>query len=99
MKKLIWLLHLLPAIAFTGTQKVVSYFPLDGAEVPAGVKAAVHGQPWLGQERGPVEGLWLFAQEKSGALWLGGDQGAARFDRHASFRWDRWQYFHGRRWL
>src|SRR5205807_3355668 len=23
----------------------------------------------------------------------------ARFDPHAGFRWDRWQYFYGRRWL
>ncbi len=99
MKKLVWLLPLLPAIALAGTQKVVTCFPLDAAEVPAKVKSAVDGRPWLGQERGPVEGLKLFAQEKSGALWLGGEQGAARFDRHASFPWDRWQYFHGRRWL
>src|SRR5207248_1364691 len=34
-----------------------------------------------------------------GAVWLGGDQGAARFDSKAQSRWDRWQYFHGRRWL
>src|SRR5262249_33615202 len=28
-----------------------------------------------------------------------GDEGAARFDPHAKSRWDRWQYFQGRRWL
>src|SRR5437667_5797947 len=98
-KTLVWILPFLPGIAFGATQKVVTHFSLDAAEIPARVQAVVDGKPWLGKERGPVEGLRLFAQEKSGALWLGGDQGAARFDRHAADRWDRWQYFHGRRWL
>jgi hypothetical protein len=81
------------------TQKFASHFPLDAPEVPAGVRAAAEGAPWQGPERGPVEGLKLYAREKSGAVWLGGNQGAARFDPRAEFRWDRWQYFYGRRWL
>jgi len=54
---------------------------------------------WLSKERGPVEGLILFAEEKSGVAWLGSDQGAARFDKKADERWGRWQYFAGPRWL
>src|SRR5437867_1874994 len=99
LSRLVCILQLLPAMALGGAQKVVTHFALDAAEVPARVKSIVDGEPWLGKERGPVEGLMLFAQEKSGAVWLGGDQGAARFDRQATPRWDRWQYFHSRRWL
>ena len=87
MKPLIGILQLLPLIAFAGTQKVASHFPLDAPEAPARVKSVGDGKPWLDKERGPVDGLRLFAREKSGALWLGGDQGAARFDRHATARW------------
>ena len=99
MKRLFCLVPLFPAMAFAGMQKWVTLLPLDAAGIPAGVKPLVEGKPWLGKERGPVEGLMLFAQEKSGAVWLGGDQGAARFDRKAAQRWERWQYFYGRRWL
>ncbi len=81
------------------TQKFAAQFSLEATNVPAEARAIRDGRPWLGKERGPVEGLMVFAQEKSGAVWLGGDQGAARFDRKASHPWDRWQYFHGRRWL
>jgi hypothetical protein len=90
---------LLPTLASAQTQKFATHFPLDATNVPAVVRAAADGKPWLGKERGPVEGLMIFAEEKSGAVWLGGDQGAARFDAKASHPWDRWQYFHGRRWL
>jgi hypothetical protein len=54
---------------------------------------------WQGKEQGPVPGLKIFAREKSGALWLGSNQGAAYFDPKATHRWDRWQYFFGPRWL
>ena len=94
-----WILLLLPLLASAQTQKFASHFPFEATNVPAAVKAIADGKPWLGRERGPVEGMMWFAQEKSGAVWLGGDQGAARFDRKASHPWDRWQYFHGRRWL
>lgn len=92
-------LCLLPLLAFGNSQKFTTHFALDASGVPAAVRAIADGKPWLSKERGPVEGLMVFAQEKSGAVWLGGDQGAARFDRKADHRWDRWQYFHGRRWL
>lgn len=94
-----WLFVFLPLLATGQTQKFATQFPLDSKEVPAAVKMLVDGKPWLGRERGPVEGLMVFAQERSGAVWLGGDLGAARFDRKADHRWERWQYFHGRRWL
>jgi len=81
------------------TQKFACPFAVGAPEVPAGVRAEAAGKPWPNPERGPVEGLSVFAREKSGALWLGGDEGAARFDPRAIFHWDRWHYFCGRRWL
>ncbi len=80
-------------------QKVVTHYALqDSAAAAAFGKAAVP-QPWTGQEKGPVQGMQLFAREKAGACWLGSDQGAARFDPAEEHPWQRWQYFHGRRWL
>ena len=99
LKRLWWAIALWPLLASAQTQKFASHFPFDATNVPASVKTIADGKPWLSKERGPVDGLMVFAQEKSGAVWLGGDQGAARFDRKASHPWDRWQYFHGRRWL
>ncbi len=90
---------MVPAFALANTQKFATQFPLDAAEAPSEVKTLREGRPWLGKERGPVEGLMVFAQEKSGVVWLGGDQGAARFDPKAKHPWDRWQYFFGQRWL
>jgi hypothetical protein len=96
---LVWGLALLPLLAGAATQPFVTHYAFDAPEVPSTVKAIVDGKPWLDRERGPVEGLMIFAKEKSGALWLGNDQGAARFSRKASYPWDRWRYFYGRRWL
>ncbi len=68
--------------------------------VPATLKTApTNATAWTGNEPGPVTGLRVMAREKNGAVWLGGTNGAARFDPGARHRWDRWQYFHGRRWL
>ncbi|PYJ01484.1 MAG: hypothetical protein DME25_18020 [Verrucomicrobia bacterium] len=75
MKRLFCIAPLFPAMAFAGMQKCVTLLPLDAAAIPAAVKPLVEGKPWLGKERGPVEGLMLFAQEKSGAVWLGGESG------------------------
>jgi hypothetical protein len=80
-------------------QKLAQHFALDAPEVPAAVKADASAGPWTGSEPGPVPGLKVFARETSGAVWLGSEQGAARFDRRARHRWDRWQYVGGRRWL
>src|SRR2546427_12842478 len=96
-------LFLTSALATTGalaqTQKIAGQFALDVAQVPAPVRQEAQGKPWNDKERGPVDGLKMFATEKSGAVWLGSEQGAARFDAGAKDRWDRWQYFYGRRWL
>lgn len=81
------------------TQKFVSHFDPNAPVVPAAVLVEAAGKPWENPERGPVDGLKLFAEEKSGAVWLGSAEGAARFDKNATHRWDRWQYFYGRRWL
>jgi hypothetical protein len=80
-------------------QKFAARFGLDATNVPARARVEAAGQPWTGVEAGPVPGLREFAREKSGAIWLGSTNGAARFDARAKHRWDRWQYFWGRRWL
>lgn len=95
---LCWL-ALLPALAVADTQKFARHFALHSPAVPVALLNPAAGIPWQDRERGPVEGLREFAREKSGAVWLGGEQGAARFDPKASHPWDRWQYFFGRRWL
>src|SRR5437667_3101799 len=97
----LWMANLMAACdcGLAQTQKITTHFPADAPEVPAEARAEARGQLWQSQERGPVEGMSVFAHEKSGAVWLGGDEGAARFDARAKFRWDRWQYFYGRRWL
>lgn len=80
-------------------QKFATPFALTNPAVPAAVQLSPNPKPWSHAERGPVAGLREFAREQSGAVWLGSTNGAARFDPHASHRWDRWQYFHGRRWI
>jgi hypothetical protein len=96
-----WILigALLPIIACGQTQKMAAHFAVDASQIPAAVKADANRQPWTGREVGPVPNLKVFAREKSGAYWLGNEQGVARFDPKARHRWDRWQYLHGRRWL
>jgi hypothetical protein len=91
------ILGTLPARA--QTQKFATQFTNDTPGIPAVVLRDAVGQPWSEAEPGPVAGLKVYAREKSGAVWLGSDQGAARFDAGAKHRWDRWQYFYGRRWL
>src|SRR5437762_454821 len=84
---------------FAQTQKIATHYSFDAPEVPVQARAEAQGQLWQNTERGPVEGLKVFAREKAGAVWLGGDGGAARFDARSQSRWDRWQYFRGRGWL
>src|SRR5216110_1783420 len=97
----LWFANLMTACGcgLAQTQKIATHYPFDAPEIPAAVRAEARGQLWQSDERGPVEGMRVFAREKSGGVWLGGDQGAAHFDARAKFRWDRWQYFYGRRWL
>src|SRR5687768_3235777 len=99
MTKCILMLVLLPILASAQVQKFATHFSLGAPEIPAAVMKEAAGQPWTGDERGPVANLKVIATEKSGAVWLGSEEGAARFDAKASHRWDRWQYFYGRRWL
>lgn len=80
-------------------QKTVDRFALDDPAVPAAVKAAASSQPWDHWDRGPVAGLQLFAETDSGVSWLGGVNGAARFDPSATHLWERWHYFGANRWL
>ena len=54
---------------------------------------------WTHWDKGPVSGLKLFLQLENGVSWLGGPEGAARFDPSAMHLWDRWQYFGAERWL
>ncbi|MBI3417406.1 MAG: hypothetical protein HY043_19100 [Verrucomicrobia bacterium] len=81
------------------TQKFATQFTEQAAEVPLPVRQEAKPTAWESTEPGPVKGLKVFARERSGAVWLGNEQGAARFDEFAKHRWDRWQYFAGRRWL
>jgi len=86
-------------VALAQTQKFVSHYPATAYEVPFRVREIPHPETWASEEPGPVPGLKMFAREKSGAVWLGGNQGAARVDSKTKHRWDRWQYFYGQRWL
>lgn len=81
------------------TQKFATHFDEHAAEVPAQVRAEAKLKAWENAEPAPIQGMKLLARERSGAVWLGSAQGAARYDEFASHRWDRWQYFAGRRWL
>jgi len=87
------------AVQAVPSQKIATQYASGDARVPAEVKGDADGTPWTGAEKGPVNGLRLLARESNGAIWLGSSQGAARFDASAHHRWERWQYFAGRRWL
>ncbi|MBI4325781.1 MAG: hypothetical protein HY674_11020 [Chloroflexi bacterium] len=81
------------------TQKFATHFTAQNPAVPAALLQEPKAEAWTEADRGPVEGLQVFAREKSGAVWLASKEGAARFDPRATHRWDRWHYFAGRRWL
>src|SRR5438552_3036348 len=87
------------AVPQSSLQKSSTKFPTNSPVIPPALFAQVAGKPWQNPERGPVSGLKEFAREKSGAVWLGCDKGAARFDPSTTNQWDRWQYFFGPRWL
>ena len=85
--------------ADTYLQKTVAHFDLDSPNIPAAVLQPATPQGWTNWEKGPVNGLNLFAETRANILWLGGPHGAARFDPGSSHLWDRWQYFGDGRWL
>ncbi|HVY69137.1 MAG TPA: hypothetical protein VHH73_04380, partial [Verrucomicrobiae bacterium] len=80
-------------------QKFATYFSETDPAVPIPVRQSPHPTAWDGAEKGPVADLKVFARQKNGVVWLGSDEGAARFDAKASHPWDRWHYFHGKSWL
>ena len=64
MKKIICLLlwwNLGFASAWAQGQKVVQFFPLSAADLPAPVAQPARPEPWTGLEPGPVSGLRVFA--------------------------------------
>src|SRR5687768_14180330 len=77
MTKCVLMLALLPVFASAQTQKFASHFSFGAPEIPAPVMKETAGRPWTGEDRGPVANLKVFATEKSGALWLGSEEGAA----------------------
>ncbi len=81
------------------TQKTARQFSLKSSEIPKILFKKVTPEDWTSEEKGPIAGLKIFAREKAGAIWLGSAVGAVRFDPAAKHRWDRWQYFTGKRWL
>lgn len=81
------------------SQKYATLYPPEAREIPPELLNEVKVSPWQGPEPGPVPGLRLYARERTGAVWLGSEQGAARFDAQARHPWHRWQYFAGKRWL
>ncbi|MEZ4701650.1 MAG: hypothetical protein R2834_15030 [Rhodothermales bacterium] len=80
-------------------QKTAQHYAPGDPDVPFAAWVDAAGEPWGHAERGPVDSLRVFARTPDGVVWLGGPHGAARFDASATERWDRWQYFAGRRWL
>lgn len=100
--RLLAALLLFSAICAPGSdfeQKIVTRFLPGSGEVPSKVLEKPQTQGWNSAERGPVPGLKEFVRSRNGVIWLGGDDGAARFDPKAKHRWNRWQYFWGQRWL
>lgn len=86
-------------LSWSQTQKVVQQFSVKAKQIPRALLQTPKPTPWQGSESGPVANLQVFARESSGAVWLGSDQGAARFDPSVGDPWDRWHYFYGKRWL
>jgi hypothetical protein len=92
-------LAMIPVAAIAFDQKITTRYALDSTQVPREILAGGQPTEWTADEPGPVPHLKEFARSKSGVVWLGGDQGAARFDPRGKHRWDHWQYFWGQRWL
>jgi hypothetical protein len=83
-----------------GLQKTSTFYSPTNPAVPFPVRQSpVTPGTWTGPSRAPVADMRILAREKGGALWLGSTNGAARSDPEAKEAWDRWQYFHGKRWL
>ena len=98
---LLWILHVTCVLAQPSDflQKTVEIYPIDDAGIPSEALESTSPLPWTHWETGPVANLQVFAFKDDGIVWLGSEEGAARFDPNATHLWDRWQYFAGRRWL
>ena len=92
-------LHSTKSLADTYLQKKVERYSLDHTDIPEPVLRSSSPKSWTHWERGPVQGLQQFATTPEGVVWLGGPNGAARFDPASNHLWDRWQYFGADRWL
>jgi hypothetical protein len=100
--KILLTLLLLTGVSVHGSdfeQKLLTRFALGSSDIPSNVLEQSRPVAWDSAERGPVAGLKEFFRSVNGVIWLGGSAGAARFDPRATHRWDRWQYFWGKRWL
>jgi hypothetical protein len=84
---LIALLPLAPDV-FAQTQKFATQFDEADPVVPSAVLKEAKRKPWKQVERGPVAGLVEFARGPWGVVWLGGPNGAARFDPNGKNRWE-----------
>ena len=80
-------------------QKKVQFYSLDDPALPAEVLGQDLGSTWMGWDPGPVSDLKEYDRTRKGVIWLGSEQGVARFDTLATDLWERWQYFAGPRWL
>jgi hypothetical protein len=83
----------------TYLQKRVVRYSLQDPAVPKAVLREASSRPWTAADKGPVSNLYAMARESSGAVWLGSNQGAARFAPDERDPWERWHYFSGTRWL
>ena len=89
----------LPAFVRGYLQKRIDRFSLEDTALPEEILQEGLPKEWDNWEKGPVSGLQLYVQLDDGVCWLGGPEGAARFNPNASHLWDRWQYFGAERWL
>jgi hypothetical protein len=93
------LLLLCAANAAAFEQKIITRYSADDRAVPSAVRETAHPAAFESTETTPVADMRVYAKGDHGVLWLGSENGAARFDPYANHPWDRWQYFWGKRWL
>jgi hypothetical protein len=80
-------------------QKFASKYSLDDRSLPAALTNAAAPLKIETPPEAPLPNMRIFAREKTGALWLGSSEGAARIDIAAIDPWERCHYFSGPRWL
>ena len=80
-------------------QKIISRYTPDSPDIPPALLQSAQSTPYDYPETAPVADMLVYSTNEKGVLWLGSENGAARFDPQANHPWDRWQYFWGQRWL